>query len=99
MRVRYAPRAIRDLAEIASYYRSHADEDVAAAVGRRIEHVVGIIATRPELMPQLNQRSKVRVALVLRYPYNIFYRPHGDAVEILHIRHTSRRPWPGAGSE
>jgi plasmid stabilization system protein ParE len=31
--------------------------------------------------------------LVLRYPYKIFYRLRGDAVEILHIRHTARRPW------
>jgi toxin ParE1/3/4 len=99
MRVRYAPRAIRDLAEIASYYRNHADENVAAAVGRRLEHVVGIIAQRPELMPRLNQRSNVRVALVLRYPYKIFYRLRGDVVEILHIRHTARRPWLSEGSD
>jgi len=95
MRIRYAPRAIRDLADIASYYRSHADENVAAAVGRRIEHVIGIVARQPEMTPRLHQRTNVRVALVLRYPYKIFYRLRGDTVEILHIRHTSRRPLVG----
>lgn len=98
MKVRYAPRAIRDLAEIASYYRNHADEKVSAAVGKRIEHVVSLLARQPELAPRLHQRTNVRVALVLRYPYKIFYRTRGDLIEILHIRHTARRPWPGKGS-
>jgi plasmid stabilization system protein ParE len=35
----------------------------------------------------------VRVVSVSRYPYKIFCRLRGDAVEILHIRHTARRPW------
>jgi toxin ParE1/3/4 len=34
---------------------------------------------------------EVRVTFVVRYPYKIFYRVHDDVVEILHIRHTSRR--------
>jgi hypothetical protein len=32
MRVEYAPRAIRDLAEIAAYYRANASEKIATAV-------------------------------------------------------------------
>jgi plasmid stabilization system protein ParE len=44
MRVRYAPRAIRDLADIAAYYRSRTDEKVAGAIGKRIEHVIGLVA-------------------------------------------------------
>ena len=35
----------------------------------------------------------VLVKFVARYPYKIFYRVRGDAIEIAHIRHTSRRPW------
>ncbi|MER9756821.1 type II toxin-antitoxin system RelE/ParE family toxin [Mesorhizobium sp. M0166] len=34
----------------------------------------------------------VRVLFTGRYPYKIFYRARADAIEILHIRHTSRRP-------
>jgi toxin ParE1/3/4 len=33
----------------------------------------------------------VRVMFVVRYPYKIFYRVRETVVEILHIRHTSRR--------
>ncbi len=36
-----------------------------------------------------------RVVPLIRYPYNIFYRASGDRIDILHIRHTSRRPWEG----
>jgi toxin ParE1/3/4 len=31
--------------------------------------------------------------IVADYPYKIFYRLGDDAVDIVHIRHASRRPW------
>jgi toxin ParE1/3/4 len=93
MRVEYAPRAVRDLQEIGSYYRTAANERVAAAVAQRIEHIVNLIARQPNIAPLVPRRANVHVALVLRYPYKIFYRVRGDAVQILHIRHTARRPW------
>jgi len=41
---------------------------------------------------------------VRRYPYAVFYRVAGDAVLILHTRHTAQKPidpgtelWQGAG--
>jgi plasmid stabilization system protein ParE len=37
----------------------------------------------------------IRVHVVHRYRYKIFYAVAGDAVEIIHVRHTSRRPWRG----
>jgi hypothetical protein len=30
---------------------------------------------------------------VRRYLYKIFYNAIGDVIEILHVRHRSRRPW------
>jgi plasmid stabilization system protein ParE len=35
------------------------------------------------------------VKLLTHYPYKIFYRVRGGAVEIVHIRHAVRRPWKG----
>ena len=94
MKVVYSPRAIRDLEHIASYYRSVADPKIAAAISERIEQVINRIALRPQGAPRVIERRRdVRAMLVLRYPYKIFYRLRSDAVEILHIRHTSRRPW------
>jgi toxin ParE1/3/4 len=37
----------------------------------------------------------IRMNVVHRYRYKIFYRIIDEGVEILHIRHTSRRPWIG----
>ena len=39
------------------------------------------------------EMSGVFVKFVVRYPYKIFYRVREDAVELVHIRHTARRPW------
>ena len=95
MNVIYSPRALRDLQRIAAYYQSVADPNIARAVGARIEHVINRIARNPLSAPRLTKRKGVRVALVFRYPYKIFYREGGDEIEILHIRHTARRPWEG----
>ena len=65
---------------------------IADAVGRRLESVIDRICRVPEAYPRVSQRSQVRVAAVLRYPFRIFYRARNDTLEILHIRHTSRRP-------
>lgn len=93
MRVEYAPRTTRDLQEIGSYYRNIANEKVATAVAHRIEHVINLIARQPNIAPAVPRRINVRVALVVHYPYKVFYRVREDAVQILHIRHTARRPW------
>ena len=95
MNVVYSRRAIRDLERIAAYYLMVVDPDVARAVGARIEQVIDGIARNPLSAPHLAKRPEVRMALVLRYPYKIFYRVRGDAIEILHIRHTARRQWEG----
>jgi toxin ParE1/3/4 len=95
MNVVYSPRAARDLEAIAAYHRAFASPRIAAAIGARIEHVISRVAEHPNSAPRVLERRGVRVALVLRYPYKIFYRIRGDAIEILHIRHTARRPWTG----
>jgi toxin ParE1/3/4 len=93
MNLIYSPRAVQGLEEIEAYYRSVAGPKIADAIGKRIEQVIERLAHRPRIAPRVTGRSNVRVVLVLRYPYKIFYRVQNDAVEILHIRHTSRRPW------
>jgi plasmid stabilization system protein ParE len=43
---------------------------------------------------QQSDDSEIRVKVVQRYRYKIFYSiPDNETVEIIHIRHTSRRPW------
>jgi plasmid stabilization system protein ParE len=93
MRVVYSPRAIRDLEHLAAYYRAVADPKIAAAISERIDQVVNRVARRPQSAPRVAGRPGIHAVLLRRYPYKIFYRLRGDAVEILHIRHTARQPW------
>ena len=93
MNVIYSPRAIRDLNAIAAYYRAVADPKIAAAIGERIEYLISRVADHPHSGPAVAGRRGVRAVLILRFPYKLFYRVSGEAIEILHIRHTARRPW------
>ncbi|MET0905221.1 MAG: type II toxin-antitoxin system RelE/ParE family toxin [Bradyrhizobiaceae bacterium] len=92
MRLIYSRRALADLDRIATYYASAASPSVARSIGKRIESVVDQICRTPHAAPTLSKRSGVRVMAVVRYPFRIFYRVQPECVEIVHIRHTSRRP-------
>lgn len=92
MKVRYTPAAFSDREQILEYRRER-----SAAGARNV--AVSIRKTVDQLRehPHSGHRTEnpeVRVIFVTRYPYKIFYRVR-DAIEILHIRHTSRRAWKG----
>ena len=95
MRAEYSRRAITDLRDIAAYYASSDNPAVGEAVAARIEEVVARLERAPHSGRRLADRQDVRVAPLLRYPYNMFYSVIGETVRIVHIRHTSRRPWAG----
>ena len=95
MKLVYSPRALSDLDGIAAYYTASASPAIAESIGRRLGQVIDRICSVPEAAPRVSQRSQVRVASVIRYPFRIFYRVRNDTIDILHIRHTSRRPSTG----
>jgi plasmid stabilization system protein ParE len=84
MKLVYSPRALADLDEIATYYSANASPAVAQSIERRFVEVIERICRAPEAAPRVAQRSQVRVVAVVRYPFRIFYRVRGDAVDILH---------------
>ena len=92
MKLVYSRRALADLAGIATYYSINASQAVAESIERRFLEVSERIHRAPQSAPRVEQRSGVRVVSVIRYPFRIFYRVRRDVVEILHIRHASRRP-------
>jgi plasmid stabilization system protein ParE len=94
MKVEYSKRALSDLREIAAYFATLDDPSVGDRLAARIQQVAARIALLPQSGRPVAQRPGVRVVPLLRYPYLIFYAVSGDAVRILHIRHTARRPWP-----
>ena len=93
MRVRYTPRARRDIGQIYAYLNKRSPSG-AFNVLAAIYAGVRFIAHRPEASERTDD-ANVRVKVVRRYRYKIFYCVTADIVEILHIRHTSRRPWKG----
>jgi plasmid stabilization system protein ParE len=59
-----------------------------------IYSTIQLIADHPEAAPRTDS-PEVRVALVRRYGYRIFYTIANEAIQVLHVRHASRQPWTG----
>jgi toxin ParE1/3/4 len=93
MRLRYRAQA---LADIDAIHRSLEEHSPAGA--RNVLHAiyasVHLIAEHP-LSYQRTDDSDIRVHMVRRYRYKIFFSVTGETVEIIHVRHTSRRSWDG----
>jgi toxin ParE1/3/4 len=92
MKLVYSRRALAELEGIAIYYAASASPAIAESIERRLVNVIDRICHAPKAAPRVSQRSQVRVAAVVRYPFRVFYRVRNDTIDILHIRHTSRRP-------
>ena len=93
MSVRYTPEAFADRERILEYLRERSQSG-ARNVAASIREAVTQLGDQP-LSGYRTEIPDVRVVIVVRYPYKIFYRVRETAVEILHIRHTSRRAWTG----
>jgi plasmid stabilization system protein ParE len=90
MIVRWTAGALAELISIESYQRVHWPE-ARASFERRLTAVERRIAEFPLSAPEVAQRSGVRVAAFIEFPYRLFYSVGSDGVNILSIRHTSRR--------
>jgi plasmid stabilization system protein ParE len=58
-----------------------------------IRAAISDVAENP-LSARRTSDPTVRVKVVSRYGYKIFYSVETDAIEVLHVRHGARRPWP-----
>src|SRR5258708_206090 len=94
MRLVYSRQALADIDENPTYYSTNASSAIAPSLQSRLGDVFDPIFRLPAPAPRVLQRSQVRVVAVVRYPFRIFYRVRDDTIDILHIRHTSRRPLP-----
>jgi plasmid stabilization system protein ParE len=93
MKVRYTPEAFADRERILEYVRERSPSG-ARNVAASIREAVAKLGDQP-LSGHRTENPRVRITFVVRYPYKIFYRISETVVEILHIRHTSRRAWNG----
>jgi toxin ParE1/3/4 len=95
MKVRYSRRAAHDLESIRGY--------LSPRSGRGAVNVLAAIYLSIEFIrrnPQASEKTAivgVRVKMVRKYRFKVFYRVavSDDTIEIVHVRHTSRRPWNG----
>lgn len=92
MKIRYTPAAFSDRERILDYLRERSAGG-ARNVAASILEATAQLKDHPESGYRTNNPD-VRVKFLVRYPYKIFYRVR-DEIEILHIRHTSRRAWKG----
>jgi len=99
MKLVYSRRALADLDEIANYYSINASPALARSVEERLIQAIERIHFMPEAAPHVSQRSHIRAIAVVRYLFRIFYRLRDESIDILHIRHTSRRPARAAPSK
>jgi plasmid stabilization system protein ParE len=93
MRVEYSKQAVSDIRQIIAYYDRSGNPALAKRIVARIQEVVVQITGSPLSGRSVTQRPGVRVVLLASYRYKIFYRVAKDTVRIIHIRHTSRRPY------
>jgi toxin ParE1/3/4 len=92
MKVIFSAAARRDLDDVLGYLAEN-QPHLESLVERRIRAVLDILSQWPESARTVAQRPKVRVAPLIHYPYRIFYLVTESAIEVIHIRHTSRQPW------
>lgn len=92
MKVRFTEAALNDIHEIREFLHSNYPS-IAPSVEQSIRIVTDRIGAWPESSPRVIHYPAVRAAPLGRYPYRLFYIITDDAVEIVHIHHTSRRPF------
>jgi plasmid stabilization system protein ParE len=95
MSVRYRALALADLENIAGYLGPRSPTG-ARNVLRALHEAIAQIERYPQSAIETSFPG-IRVRIIGRYRYKIFYFVAGDgAIEIIHIRHAARRPWAGA---
>jgi toxin ParE1/3/4 len=96
MTVDYTRRAVVDIFDIADYYERNGALGLGRFVAVRIDDVIARIVAWPDSGKLVMRERGIRSVPLVRYPYVIFYEVAGPGtIRIVHIRHTSRRPWTG----
>ena len=91
MSIRWANSALADLEEI------HERQVVqwpsrGAAFDARLSAIEKRLLQFPHSAPEVTQRPGVHVVAFIDFPFRLFYSVNADTIEVLAIRHTSRRP-------
>jgi toxin ParE1/3/4 len=91
MNIRYRARALADIDEIYQFLNERSPTG-AQNVVRALVQAIGEVADHPLASPRTSDPD-IRVKILGRYRYKIFYSVAAEFVEIIHVRHAARRPW------
>jgi plasmid stabilization system protein ParE len=95
MRIVYTRTALRDLAKIYEYQALNWPT-VTLRFNMRLAAIERYIGEFPRGATKLRGRQDVRAIALGSFPYRLFYRESAGTIEVLTIRHTSRKPWRGS---
>ena len=84
VRLRFAPRARADIADIHQYITQH-NTGAATSVVRQIRATSLLLARYPGLGRETDIPG-VRVFPTARYPYLVYHRVRGDELIVIHVR-------------
>jgi len=91
MKVRYRELALSDLDHIFRYLDERSPTGAWHVIDA-VHSAIDDIANNP-LSARATSDPTVRVKVVRRYGYEVFYSVNAGNVEILHVRHGARRTW------
>lgn len=96
MRVRFRLEAAADVETARAWYdeqRSGLGDEFVEA----LEHAIELIISFPHAFPEIAVGH--RRALLLRFPYSLYYRVELDVIDVLACLHSSRSPdmWRSRG--
>ena len=95
MKVRFTRTAQRDLREIYDYISQDSPTVASRFVTRLVERAREL--SENPLQGRKTDEANVRVIVAPRLRYLIFYTVAADEVQVMHVRHTSRRRPRGWG--
>jgi toxin ParE1/3/4 len=90
MKIRYTRSAAKQLDEILTYISGHSPQG-AAKVKARIQHLIGLIASRPRI-GAITTDPGIRRMNTSPYPYLIFYEIGDGEIIIRRVRHMAQKP-------
>jgi plasmid stabilization system protein ParE len=88
-KVIYTPEAEEEIADAYNWYEAR-EPGLGEDFLRCVEACVLTIQRHPELYP--TAVDEFRRALVRRFPFEVFYEPHGDCITIYSVFHCSQDP-------
>jgi addiction module RelE/StbE family toxin len=88
MKIRWTKPALRHVDEIFAYISAD-NPQVAFSVVQHIDNTVSYLAQFPE-MGKPTDKTGVRMLVIGRYPYLVFYRLKKHEIEILYVMHGAR---------